>query len=103
MKQGTIFRRPGNASYPFFIIAQTGQLDDLNTRVIIPFVRWKPSLPGMTKINPTVQIEGEAFILMTQLIQTVFLHELDEQCFHSHRPDLKDTLVSAVDFLVTGS
>lgn len=103
MNQGTIFRRPDNASYPFFIVAQTGQLEDLNTRTIIPFVRWRPSLPGMTKINPTVQIDGEPYILMAQLIQTVFLYELDEEYIHSHRPDLRDTIVSAVDFLITGS
>ncbi|PPY02323.1 CcdB family protein [Cronobacter sakazakii] len=67
MKQGSIFRRPDNEEYPYFVIAQSGQLEDLNTRVIIPFVRWRPSLPGMSKINPSIVIDGERYILMTQL------------------------------------
>ncbi|EPA1042562.1 CcdB family protein [Enterobacter bugandensis] len=103
MKQGSIFRRPDNEEYPYFVIAQSGQLEDLNTRVIIPFVRWRPSLPGMSKINPGIMIDGERYILMTQLIQTVYLHELDENDFHSYRPEMRDIIVSAVDFLVTGS
>lgn len=103
MIQGTIFRRPDNQDYPYFVIAQSGQLDDLNTRVIIPLVRWRPSLPGMNKINPTIMIDGERFILMTQLIQTVYLHQLDEDDIHSYCPEMRDMIVSAVDFLVTGS
>lgn len=103
MIQGTIFRRPDNQDYPYFVIAQSGQLDDLNTRVIIPLVRWHPSLPGMNKINPTITIDDERFILMTQLIQTVYLHQLDEDDVHSYRPEMRDMIVSAVDFLITGS
>ncbi len=103
MIQGTIFRRPDNQDYPYFVIAQSGQLDDLNTRVIIPLVRWRQSLPGMNKINPTIMIDGERFILMTQLIQTVYLHQLDEDDIHSYCPEMRDMIVSAVDFLVTGS
>lgn len=103
MNQGAIYRRPDNPDYPYFVVAQTGQLEDLNTRVIIPFVRWRPSLPGMSKINPVIEIEGERYILMTQLIQTVYLSELDEDDFHSYRPEIRDTIVGAVDFLVTGS
>jgi toxin CcdB len=41
--------------------------------------------------------------LMTHLIQTVYLHELNEEDIHSYRAELRDTLVNAVDFLVTGS
>ena len=57
----------------------------------------------MSKINPVVNIDGERYILMTQLIQTVYLHELDEEDIHSYRPEMRDLIVSAVDFLTTGS
>lgn len=50
MNQGTVFRRLDNPEYPYFVIAQSDQLIDLNTRVIIPFVRWRPSL-----LLPTVR------------------------------------------------
>ncbi|EMJ5163460.1 CcdB family protein [Citrobacter freundii] len=103
MNQGTVFRRPDNPEYPYFVIAQSDQLIDLNTRVIIPFVRWRQSLPGMSKINPVVNIDDERYILMTQLIQTVYLYELDEEDIHSYRPEMRDLIVSAVDFLTTGS
>ncbi|KDE33510.1 MULTISPECIES: CcdB family protein [Kosakonia] len=103
MIQGTIYRRPGNEDYPYFIIAQSGQLDDLNTRVIIPFIRARPSVPGMTVVNPVISIEGTDHIMMTHLIQTVYAHELDERDIHSYRPELRDVLVKAVDFLITGS
>lgn len=103
MNQGTIFRRPDNPDYPYFVIAQPGPLESLNTRVIIPFVRWRPALPGMSKINPIVVIGDEKYILMTHLIQTVYLHELNEEDIHGYRPELRDTIVNAVDFLVTGS
>ena len=35
MNQGTIFRRPDNPDYPYFVIAQSEPLESLNTRVII--------------------------------------------------------------------
>lgn len=38
MNQGTVFRRLDNPEYPYFVIAQSDQLIDLNTRVVIPFV-----------------------------------------------------------------
>lgn len=103
MNQGTIYRRLNNPDYPYFIISQSDQLSDLNTRTIIPFIRWRQNLPGMSKINPTVLIEGEKYILMTHLIQTIYAHELDDDDKHSYCPELRDIIVSAVDFLVTGS
>lgn len=103
MNQGTIFRRLDNPDYPYFIIAQSGQLEELNTRVIIPFILWRPSLPGMSKVNPVIMLGDDKYILMTHLIQTVYLQELDEENIHSYRPDLRDIIVNAVDFLMTGS
>lgn len=103
MNQGTIFRQVDNPEYPYFVVSQSDQLADLNTRVIIPFIRWRPALPGMSKINPIVIIEGEKYILMTHLMQTVYVHELDDDDIHSYCPELRDVIVNAVDFLVTGS
>ncbi|EGN2451088.1 cytotoxic protein CcdB [Salmonella enterica] len=103
MNLATVFRRSNNQEYPYFVIARSNQLIELNSLVIIPFVRWRPSLPGMSKINPVITIDEERYILVAQLIQTVYLHELDEEDIHSYRPEMRDLIVSAVDFLVTGS
>ena len=103
MNQGTIFRRPDNPDYPYFVIAPVRTTGKPEYAGYHPFVRWRPALPGMSKINPIVVIGDEKYILMTHLIQTVYLHELNEEDIHSYRAELRDTLVNAVDFLVTGS
>ncbi|MEC5320125.1 CcdB family protein [Brenneria populi subsp. brevivirga] len=104
MKQGTIYRSSDNASYyPYFIIAQTDQLREFATRVIIPLARRSQGIQPISKVNPVVNIAGEEFILLAHILQTVFCDELDDENIVARRTDLRDVIVDAVDFATTGS
>lgn len=104
MKQGTIYRSGENAeNYPYFIIVQTDLMRDFNTRVVIPLARKSPRVQPVSKVNPVVWIEDDEYILMAHLIQTVLTDELDDRAMVEVRPELRDVIVDAVDFVTTGS
>lgn len=88
-------------TYPYFLNVQNELLDELNSRVVIPF-----STPGSIKhrdakkLCPIIQIKGKDFVLLTHQITTVpasFLASKIDQI-----DDFRPEIISAIDLLLTG-
>ena len=104
MSQFSVYANKDKATkktYPFFLNVQNDLLDELNSRVVIPF-----STPGSIKhrdakkLCPIIQIKGKGFVLLTHQITTV------PESFLSSKVEGVDAfrteIISAMDFLFTG-
>jgi len=104
MSQFSVYANEDKATqktYPYFLNVQNDLLDELNSRVVIPF-----STPGSIKhrdakkLCPIIQIKGKDFVLLTHQITTVpetFLSsKVDEANF------FRTEIISAIDLLFTG-
>ena len=69
MTQFTVYRNKNPRSrttFPFLVNVQSDLLDELQTRVVIPLTRAAAlTRKPVGHLMPTVQFEGEAYVLMT--------------------------------------
>jgi len=87
--------------YPFLLDIQNDLLDDLRTTVVIPL---SPSALvsdfTLSKLNPTLLIEGECYTLMTQDLAGISRAQLGSDGVDlSH---LRTEFLAAIDFLISG-
>ncbi|WP_102796220.1 CcdB family protein [Bowmanella denitrificans] len=103
MKQYDLYANTDPASrntYPYFVDVQTGLLEELNSRVVIPI---SPALDANSfpkNLCPIIEINNQPFALLTHQITTVSLSFLK-----SKEGSLllnRDDIISALDFLFTG-
>lgn len=104
MPQFTLYANSNPRSkktYPYFVDVQNDLLDDLNTRVVIPLVAAN-QLPGsaIDKLCPIVSWDGEQFVLLTHQMTSVPVSALKAPV--ASLEHIRDTIVAAIDFLVTG-
>ena len=104
MSQFSVYENKDKATkktYPYFLNVQNDLLDDLNSRVVIPF-----STPGSIKhrdakkLCPIIPIKGKNCVLLTHQITTV------PKSFLSSKVDEVDyfrtEIITAIDLLFTG-
>ena len=104
MSQFTVYENKDKGTkktYPYFLNVQNDLLDELNSRVVIPF-----STPGSIKhrdakkLCPIIKIKGIGFVLLTHQITTV------PESYLSSKVDEVDAfrteIISAIDLLFTG-
>jgi toxin CcdB len=104
MTQFSVYENKDKATkktYPYFLNVQNDLLDELKSRVVIPF-----STPDSIKhrdakkLCPIIQIKGKGFVLLTHQITTV------PESFLSSKADAVDAfrteIISAIDLLFTG-
>jgi len=87
-------------TYPFFLDVQTGLLDMLNSRVVIPLTPAQPGKDLPKNICPPFLIGDEKYFLLTHQITTVsrsFLKK-KEGTLLLNRTEIIDSL----DFLLSG-
>ena len=90
-----------NRTYPYFVDIQNSLLDTLNSRVVIPLTPVGKSdkrYPG--NLCPVVKIRNKNYALLTHQLTSVsasFLKRKD-----SSLASVRDDIVAAIDFLVTG-
>ncbi len=87
--------------YPYLLDIQSDLLEDLRTTVVIPLTPTK--LAGnhvMSRMNPTVEIGSERFVVMTQTLAGVDRAILGESVcsLAGERPQI----VAAIDFVFSG-
>lgn len=88
-------------SYPYFIDVQNQLLDSLSSRVVIPlapFVSLGKS--NISTLCPVTTISGEDFVLLTHQLTSVPLSALKTPL--ASLEHMRDDVVAAIDFLVTG-
>ncbi|MDJ0806456.1 MAG: CcdB family protein [Gammaproteobacteria bacterium] len=87
--------------YPYFLNVQNDLLDELNSRVVIPF-----STPGSIKhreakrLCPMIKIDDKEFVLLTHQITTVPESLLKTQV--TQVAAFRSEIISAIDLLFTG-
>lgn len=87
-------------SYPYFVDIQNSLLESLNTRLVIPLTPAKYLAENITKLCPATTIEEEQFFLLTHQMTNVPVAAL--QTPKGSLGHLRDEIIAAVDFLVTG-
>lgn len=89
-----------NRTYPFFVDVQTGLLEQLNSRLVIPITPVKNAKLFPENLCPVVKIVNKEYAPFTHQITTVsayFLAKRDSSLLLK-----RDEIISALDFLLTG-
>ena len=87
-------------TYPLLVDVQTGLLDMLNSRVVIPLTEVKPDKDLPNNICPKLEINGKQYYLLTHQITTVSRSFLKR---NAGTVLLNRTeIINSVDFLISG-
>jgi toxin CcdB len=80
---------------------QSSLLDDLRTRVVVPLVR-RDQAPAtlLETLNPRLQIEDRAYVLMPQMMASIPKAELRQPV--GTAADYRDAIVRAIDAVMSG-
>ncbi|MFN7726909.1 MAG: CcdB family protein [Rubrivivax sp.] len=104
MAQFDVFENPNaaqRASFPYFVVLQSDQLDHFRTRLVMPLARLAaPPLEAPRRLAQTVQVRGERLHLAPHLTAALPTAAL-KQAVHSLRADAA-VLVDALDAVVSG-
>ena len=84
----------------FVLDVQTDLLSDLNTRVVVPLLPQATAPKPATRLNPTFEINGNAFVMVTQFMAAVPLGVLSKPV--GSLEGQFDQIKSAVDMLMQG-
>jgi toxin CcdB len=88
-------------TYPLLVDIQSGLLDELQTRAVIPLSK-DPGLAKkpMTKLFPKVEFEGEAYWVITPMIAGIARRDLGALAGNLEQE--RHAILDAVDFLLAG-
>lgn len=104
MAQFIVYRNknPGSrGTFPFLVDVQSDLLDGLQTRVVIPLTKAIPlARKPVSQLMPIVQIEDEAYVLMTPQLAGIARSELGPPA--GSLAERRDAIVAAIDFLLSG-
>jgi toxin CcdB len=104
MSQFFAFKNPNPATrthYPYLLDIQSNLLSGLRTTVVIPLTPSKLAAPmSLTRLNPTIVMDGRSFAVMTQEIAGVDRNQLGAQAYDlsSYRSEI----IAALDFVLSG-
>jgi toxin CcdB len=104
MAQFQIFHNPNvqtKKAYPFLLDIQNPLLVSLETRLVVPL----SSLPNIKdkrikELNPVIDINNKQFVIITQ--QMASIHKKDIGDFVCDASFLRQEIISAIDFMITG-
>ena len=103
MAQFTLYEntnRDSKQAYPYFVDVQNDLLDSLNTRLVIPLTPASLLGENMARLSPKAAIRGRDFFLLPHQMTNVPVSALTRPC--GSLAHLRNDIVSAIDFLVTG-
>jgi toxin CcdB len=104
MTQFQIFHNPNQQtkkSYPFLLDIQSPLLDSMDTKLVVPLsgvVSIKEK--RIKELNPLIVIDGKEFVILTQ--QMASIHKKDIGSFVHDASFLRQEMLDAIDFLITG-
>ena len=104
MAQFAVYRNPNaetRATYPLLLDVQSELLGDLDTRVVVPLCP-APALRNrlMNTLTPLLQIEGDAYAMLTPQLAGIAKRQLGEQV--ADASPRRDAIIAALDMLITG-
>lgn len=87
--------------YPYLLDIQSDLLSELKTTVAIPLSPAKIAASmSMTKLNPSLTLDGESFIAITQDIAGIDRSQLWGQAYDLSA--YRSEIIAAVDFVLSG-
>jgi toxin CcdB len=95
-----VYPSPGRVASGFVVDVQSDLLSHLATRVVVPLLPETTIRAPVTRLNPIFEIDGQRHILLAQSIATVPRRELRGAV--ASLKDERDTVLAAIDFLLTG-
>lgn len=104
MKQFDVYSntdKDTNKTYPYFVDIQSGLLNTLNSRAVIPLTptgRSDKSYPA--NLCPSIKIKNKHYSLLTHQLTSVSTNFLKKN--ECSLVSSRDEIVGAIDFLVTG-
>ena len=104
MSQFDVYINPSKKSreaYPYIVDIQNALISDITTRIVIPlgkFIHFKNE--KMNGLTPLIEYNNEQFILLTPQIASMSSKLLKDPV-GSVEP-LRDEIIAAIDFAITG-
>ena len=104
MAQFTVYRNKNprsRASFPLLVDVQSDLLEDLQTRVVIPLSKVAAlSKKPVSQLTPMLEFEETSYVLVTPQLAGIALSELGPAAGSLAKS--RDTIIAAMDFLLTG-
>ncbi len=79
---------------------QADLMRHFNTRVVIPLMKLNEAPTPAARLNPELEIEGVAYVMVTQYLAAVPLKDLGKPL--ANLADRRDDIVAALDLLLQG-
>lgn len=104
MAQFKAYENPNKATrkiYPYLLDIQSNLLSELRSTLVIPLI--SSNIAGkvvISKLNPTLEVNGKKFIALTQQMAGVDRKHLGKEVADlvQYRPDI----IAALDFIIAG-
>ncbi len=99
-----VYKNPNRCTriqYPYLLDIQSDLLSGLKTTIVIPLSPTKLAAPmSLSRLNPTVALDGESFTVMTQDVAGIDRKQLGAKAhdLSTHRSEI----IAAVDFVLSG-
>jgi toxin CcdB len=100
MARHDVYPMPGRPDAGYVVDVQSDLLSSLTTRVVVPLLPETQFPAAATRLNPVFEIAGQRHVLIVQSIATVPRRELRDAV--ASLKDRHDTILAAIDFLLTG-
>lgn len=95
-----VYPTPGRTAPGYVVDVQSDLLSDLASRVVVPLLPETSIGVAAARLNPIFEIDGKRHVLIVQSIATVPRRELRGPV--ASLKDERDTILAAIDFLLTG-
>lgn len=104
MKQFSVYKNNSKNKkiYPFFINVQSDLLDHLSTRLVMPLALKHAANSQVKALSPVLSMAQEDYVILTSLLTTTDVKNLNADCLIANAAHLRDELVAAIDLLVLG-
>lgn len=104
MTQFAVYRNKSQrsrAAFPYLLDVQSDLLDGLQTRVVIPLTKAAAlTRKPVAHLMPLVEFDGDTYVLMTPQLAGIARKELGPRA--GSLAERRDTIVAAMDFLLSG-
>ena len=87
-------------SEDYLLNVQANLLDRLSTRLVVPLLPEEAGPSPAMRLNPVFQVEGRRVMMATQFATAVHVRELGARV--TSLLDQRETIVAALDLLITG-
>lgn len=104
MAQFTIYRNRNpqtKATFPLLLDVQSDLLEDLPTRTVIPLTQSAAVTNNpLSRLTPFIELDGKPYMLLTYQLASIPKSILGAAV--SDASEHRDTIIGAMDFLITG-